>query len=150
MPSRQLPPSSTTSKYSSNFSRSKPPSCSDQELDCASPCSIDYGLPVFMIMNSKCIHKLTHLQPPSSHDYGLQVYLQSRSITTSSCISEFIQSWPPSASLRSLRHCLHQSVSPTLVDHSLQVLLNVHSSILSRYSPNCAHVPFAASSIICI
>ena len=41
------------------------------------------------IMASKCISKLARLRPPSSHDHGLQMHLQTRSITAFKCISEF-------------------------------------------------------------
>jgi len=40
-------------------------------------------------MTSKCISKLDRSRHPSSHDHGLQVHLQTRSITASKCISEF-------------------------------------------------------------
>ena len=44
------------------------------------------------IMASKWISKLTRLQLPSSHDSGLQVRLQTCSITISPCISMFTYS----------------------------------------------------------
>jgi hypothetical protein len=40
-------------------------------------------------MTSKCISKLDRSRRSSSHDHGLQVHLQTRSITASKCISEF-------------------------------------------------------------
>jgi len=63
--------------------------------------------------------KLARLRPPSaspiSLDYGLQVYLQTRSITA----FKFAWSWPPSASTHSL-------------DHGLQVLLQTRSIMASK------------------
>src|SRR5258708_7060674 len=54
----------------------------------------------------KCISKLARSRPPSaaliSHDLGLQLHLQTRSITASKCISKLYRSRPPSAALSSL------------------------------------------------
>jgi len=75
----------TASKCISKLARSRLPSVS---LD-----SLDYGLQVRTIMASKCISKLAQSRPPSaslsSLDLSLQVDLQTRSITSSKCISEF-------------------------------------------------------------
>jgi len=60
--------------------------------------------------------KLPRLRPTSSQDHGLQVHLQSCSITA----SKLAQSWPPSASANSLDHGL-QCASPTSLDYALQV-----------------------------
>ena len=51
---------------------------------------------------AECIFSLARLQPatasPSSHDLGLQVHLQTSSITASNCISAITRSRPPSES----------------------------------------------------
>jgi len=57
--------------------------------------------------------------PPIVIDNGLQVYLPTRSITASKCISEFTLSRPPSA-------------SPNLLTQGLQVHLWVHSIWVSK------------------
>jgi len=75
---------------------------------------------------------------------GLQVHLQTRLITASTCISEFTRSWPPSASPNSLDHGLQvriimaskrisklgwswsASASPKSLDYGLQVHRWVH------------------------
>jgi len=114
---------SIASKYSSNLTRSRPPS--------ASPNSLDHRLQVYLqtpsITASKCISKLAQSQPPSvspnSVDYGLQV----RTITASKCIPEFTRSWPPSASLSSL-------------DLGLQVHLQTHSVTASKYISKLAQL----------
>jgi len=59
---------------------------------------------------SKYWSNLARLRPPRSHDHGLQVHLQTRTITASKCISTLAQSWLPSA-------------SPNSLDHSLQVYI---------------------------
>jgi len=62
---------------------------------CVSPNPLDYGPQVCTIMPSLYI-------VPNSLDCGLQVYFQTRSITT----SKFAQSWPPRASTHSRNHGL--------------------------------------------
>jgi len=69
---------------------------------CTSSNSLNCGLQVRTIMPSKTISKLTLLLPPNSLNHGLQVYLQTRLITASKCISKFTQSQSRSASLSSL------------------------------------------------
>ena len=64
---------------------------------------------------SKYLSKLTRLRPKSSHDYGLQVHLQTRSITT----SKHARCRPPSVSANSL-------------DYSLQVYLQTCSITASN------------------
>ena len=59
----------------SNFTQLQPPIVSLN--------SPNYGLQVHMIVASKCISNLAHSDPPSLHDYCLQVHLQTRSITAS-------------------------------------------------------------------
>jgi len=81
----------TVSKCISKFTRSWPP--------CASPNSLDYGLQVH---NSK----LARSRPPSSHEHGLKVRLQTRSITIQECIFKFTRSGPPSVSACTLDYCL--------------------------------------------
>jgi len=87
-------------------------------------------------------------QPPPSTpsiliDYGLQVYLPTRSITASKCISEFTWSRPPSASPNSLNYNLQvhlwvhlisrsPSASSNLLDRGLQVHLWVNSISVSK------------------
>ena len=64
---------------------------------------------------SKYSSYLAQPWPPSSHDHGLQVHLQTRSITA----PKFAPSWPPSA-------------SPNSLDHGLQVNLQTHSITASK------------------
>jgi len=93
-PQHQVCRPSTASKYSSNLTRSRPPSL---YLN-----SLDYGLQFRTIMASKCISKLAQSHPPSVSPNSLNYGLQVRTIMASKCISEFTPSWPPSASLSSL------------------------------------------------
>jgi len=96
------------------------------------------------ITASKCISRLARLRAPRSHDhclqvhisklarsrppsvspnsldYGLQVHLQTRSITISECISKFTRSRPP-------------SVSPNTLDYRLQVHLQIRSITALEY-----------------
>jgi len=121
---------STTSKYSSNLDRSWPPSASSNSLDhglqlhlwvtrsrppSASPNSLDHGLQVHL--------SVSRSQPPSASpnslnhglqvhlwvqlDLGLQVHLETHTITASKCI-------------------------PELLDHGLPVLLQPHSITASK------------------
>jgi len=73
---------STASKYSSNLTRSRPPS--------VYPNSVDYGLQFHTNTASKCISEFTRSWPPSaslsSLDLGLQVQFSTRSITASKYI----------------------------------------------------------------
>jgi len=55
-----------------------------------SPISLNCSLQVRAIMASKCIS-------PNSHDDGLLVHHQTRSITATSCISKLARLWPPSS-----------------------------------------------------
>jgi hypothetical protein len=87
------------------------PSCLPLELPPPStyPILLSHGLQVQFqtcsITPSKCISsKLAWSRPPSSHDQGLQVHLESHTIMA----SKPVRLWPP-------------SVSPNSVDHSLQV-----------------------------
>jgi len=78
---------STTSKNSSNLDRSWLPSISPNMLNCS--------------LQSSAL---------SSLDLGVQVHLQTCSITASKCISEFTRSRPPSASPNSLDHGLQMQL----------------------------------------
>ena len=87
---------------------------------------------------------------PNSLHHGLQVHLQTRSITASKCISKLSRLQPPSASLSSLDHGpqVHlqtpritaskfarlwpPSASPNSLDYGLQVHLSVHSISASK------------------
>jgi len=122
---------STASQYSSNLAPSQPP---------------------------KCISKLARLLPPSSHDHGLPVHHQTRSITISECISKFTRSWPPSISpnMPDFRLQMHlqarsitdsklprsrpPSASPNSLDYGLQVYLQVRSisafKCISKFAPS--------------
>jgi len=75
-------------------------------------------------MASKCLSKRARSRPPSaslsSPNVGLQLHLQTRSITASKCISEFTRSRPPCA-------------SPNLLDHGLKVHLSTRSITASKY-----------------
>ena len=74
----------------------------------------------FMITASKCISKLARLRPRSSHDYVVQMLLQTRSITASNCITNLARSRP-------------QSASPISLDHGLQVHHSTRSITASKY-----------------
>jgi len=68
---------------------------------------------------SKYLSKLARLRAPSSLDHGLQVHLQTRSITASQCISKLAWSRPP-------------SVSPNTLDYHLQENLQSRSLTASE------------------
>jgi len=101
---------------------------------------------------------IPELQPPStspiSLERGLQVHLQTRSITASRCISHLAPSWPPSASPNSHDHSLQvylqpcsitaskfpwsppPSESPNSLDHSPQVYLQPRLIMASKFAPS--------------
>jgi len=129
----------TASKFISKLARSRPPS--------VSPDSIDHGLQVHLwvhsISASQCISKLARSWPPSaSLNYlhlGLPVHLQTRLITASKCISKLARSGAPSVSPDSLNYSLKgrtimasKCVSPTSLDHGLQVYLQIPSITASK------------------
>jgi hypothetical protein len=150
----------------SKFAWARPPT--------ASPNSIHYGRQIRTIMTSQRIYQLARSRPQSlsvsSLHHGLPVYLRTRLITTSECISnlspvyppslrdyclkvnpqtcsitafKFAQSWPPDKS-----HILASSRSLSALrktlDHRLRVYLWVHSIIIFRYHSNCSQAPSAA------
>jgi len=78
-------------------------------------------------MDCKCIPKLDRSWPPSSHDHGLQVHLQTRSIAASKYIFHFTRSRPPGASLSSL-------------DQGLPVHLQTHSIMASKCISELHHL----------
>jgi len=87
------------------------------------------------IMASKCISKLAGLRPASAHDQGLQVHLQTRSITA----SKFAQSWPPCGiPPNSHNHgskCISEQARlrhPSLHEDGLQVLLQTSCITISE------------------
>jgi len=116
---------------------------------------------------SKYSSKVAWLRPPSSHNHGLQVHLQTRSIMASKCISKLARSRPPSASPNSLAYglqvhletrlitpsqCLCKygrllptSASPNWLDHGVEVYLWVHSIVIFRHVSNCSQAPPTAS-----
>ena len=69
------------------------------------------------------------VRPPSLHDHGLQVNLQTRTIMASKCISKVARSQPSSVSL-------------TLHDHGLQVYLQSRSIMAFKLAPT---LPWSAS-----
>jgi len=75
--------------------------------------------------SSKYSSKLAWLRPPSSHNHGLQVHLQTRSITASKCISKLAQSWPPSVCPNSLDYGLRS--------HTIMVSKCIYKLAWSRY-----------------
>jgi len=89
---------STTSKYSSNLAPSYPATS-------VSANSLDHGLGVYLWVHSVWV--------------GLQLHLQTHSITASKCISEFTRPRPPSA-------------SPNSLDHGLPVHLQTRSIMASK------------------
>jgi hypothetical protein len=98
----------------------------------------------------RAVHQLPPSTRPNSLDYGLQVHLQTRSITASKCISKLAQSWPPSVCPNSLDHgiqvptimaskCIYtlarslpSSVSLNSLDYGLQVHLQSRSIMASK------------------
>ena len=64
------------------------------------------GISEVTITASKCISKLARLRPPSSHDHGLHLHLQTRSMTASRCISQLPRWRPPSTSLMNDGGCM--------------------------------------------
>lgn len=62
---------------------------------CPSPNSLNYDRPVLTTMASQCICTLAQLRSPSSHDYGLQVYLETCSIMASTSASLSSTQFPP-------------------------------------------------------
>jgi len=155
---------STASKYSPYPARSWPSS--------ASPILLDHSLQVNL--------RVTRSRPPNASpnlldrglqvhlwvqlDLGLQVHLQTRSITASKCISEFTWSRPPSASPNSLDHGLQvhlqtrmttaskciskltQLRPPNSLDHGLQVHLQIHSITASKCISKYARLPPPSAS----
>jgi len=118
---------------------------------------------------SKYSSNLARSRPPSpspnSLEHGLQVYLQTRSITA----CKFARAWPPSASPHSLDHDLGvylqtrlitackfarawpPSASLNSLDNGLGVYLWVHSIVIFRRTSNCSQAPPAASpDIACV
>jgi len=130
----------SASKCISKLTQSRPPS--------VSPDSLDYGLQVYTIMAFKCISKLAQSPPPSaspnsiehglqvhllsSPDLGLQVHLQTRSITASKCISTLLRLRPAS---------LH--------DHGLQVHLQTRSIPASKCISEFIRSPSPSASQPC-
>jgi len=86
---------------------------------------------------SKYSSNLAQSRPPSvspnSLNHGLQVHLQTRSITTSKCISKLTQSRPPSASL-------------TPLDLSLRVHLQTRSIAASKCISEFTQSPSPSAS----
>ena len=105
-------------------------------------------------MASKSISKLARSQPPSaspmSLDHSLQVFLQSRTITTSKCISQLTRLRQPHShghglqvhlqtSLISASECISKpagsqppSVSPFSLDYGPQVCMIIASRYISK------------------
>jgi len=85
------------------------------------------------IRASKCISKLAWSQRPcrswSSLDYGLQLYLQTRTITA----SKFAWSWAPKASPNSLDHSLQGHLWVQL-DLGLQMHLQTPSIMAPKFA----------------
>ena len=76
---------------------------------------------------------------PDSLDHGLEVYLQTRTIMASKCISGLARSWPASShhhglqvyvQTRLITACTSASRNP--LDHDLGVHLSVHSIMPSK------------------
>ena len=78
--------------------------------------------------------KLNRLRSPNLLDHGLQMYLQTRSITA----SKFTRSWPPSASTHSLDHYLQVHVQTRLITPSkcISKLARSQPSSVSLHSPD--------------
>jgi hypothetical protein len=106
----------------------------------------NYSLQVRTIIASICISKLAQSQPPSvspdSHNYGLQVHPQTRSIMASKCTSECTKSLSLQVHLQTriitISECIseftwswHLYVSPNMLDYHLQVHLQTRSNTAS-------------------
>jgi hypothetical protein len=72
------------------------------------------------ITASQCISKLTRLQPPRSHDHGIQVHLQTCSITASKCIFKLARLQPPT----SHNHGRQVHLQPYSITASPEYILN--------------------------
>jgi len=150
-PFRSTAPRSNTSKYSFNLDRSRPPSASLSSTwswsPSASPNSLYHGLQVYLWVELD-LGLQVHLQTRSItaskcisqlHNLGLQMHLHTCLITASKCISKLALSWPPSASLSST-WSWPPSASPNSLDHGLQVHLSVTRSWTPNASPNSLHL----------
>jgi len=102
-------------------------------------------------MASKCISQHSQLWFPSAslspRDLGLQVHLQTRSITASRCISEFTRSLGLQAHLQThlivavkriseFTRSQSQSASSNMFDHSLHLHLHGAMAAVRRYRRN--------------
>jgi len=113
----------------------------------ASPNSLKHSLQLYLqtrlITASKCISKLARSRPtgasPNLLDHGLQLYLQTHMITA----SKFSRSWPPSVYLQTrsitASGCISKltrsrplRASPTSLDHGLQLYLQIRSITASK------------------
>jgi hypothetical protein len=120
-------PTIMASKCIYTLARSLPPSASPNSLD---P-SLQFHLQNRSIAASKCICKLTRLQPPK-------------------CISNLARLRPSSSSPNSLDHGL-QIASPNSLNHGPGVYPSVHLIVIFRVTLNCSQAPPGASpDISCV
>jgi hypothetical protein len=88
-----------------------------------SPCHIPTVVCVitdeYDLSTQRAVHRLPLSTHPNSLHHGLQVYLQTRSITASKCM--YTLAWSR-----------HPSASPNSLDHGLQVHLHTHLSTVSK------------------
>ena len=126
----------TASMCISTLAQSRPRSVSPRLHDCClqvrtiicskfiSPNLVDDGLQLYLpthpIMATKHPSKFPGLQPPSSHNHGLQLHLETCMKTILEFISKSTWSWPP-------------SVSPNTLDYYFQVYIQTRSTT----TPEC-------------
>ena len=85
-------------------------------------------------------NRLPPSTPPIPLDHSLQVHLQTRSLTSSECMSKLPRSWPPSASSE-FTISGPPSASPNSLDHGLQVYLQTRLITACKFAtswPPCA------------
>jgi len=79
-----------------------------------SPNSVDHGLQVHLQTHTITASKVARSRHPGSHDHGLEAHPHTRSMTISECISKFTRSW-------------RQSASPNQLDYQPRVHLQTRS-----------------------
>jgi len=78
----------------------------------------------YTLSTRRAVHRPPPITRPISLNHGLQVYLQTRLITASKCISQLVRSPPP-------------SVSPNSLDYGLQVCTITASKCICKLARLC-------------
>jgi len=85
------------------------------QIDCLQIGLLQVLLQLDMFIFSKCISQLTQSQPPSLHDHGHQVHLQTCSMMGSNGITKLTWSQCPNTSPNSLDHSLQENIWVLLI-----------------------------------